>query len=338
MVYQLTTIDAHVGGQAFRLIVGGVPSPAGRTMAQRQDWLRRHADHLRRAAVLEPRGHPDMTAALLTEPCTPGAHAGMLVMDAEGGRAMSGHGVIAATTIALERDLLTLADPSAAEVRVVFDTPAGVVPARARLESRGGSRRVDAVAFTSVPSFVHAPACSVRIGTRELRVDVAYGGEFYAIVDTEATGIPLVAERLPEIRRLGAGIRRALSAERIVHPVDPARSGVAGVVLTGPPRDPEAHLRNVVVTGGGVVNRSPSGTGTAAVMAVLDAMGLLPDDQVFVHESLTGERFRGRVLRRSLAGDAPAIVAEIEGTAWITGDHTLCMDEDDPLRDGLRPG
>jgi proline racemase len=194
---------------------------------------------------------------------------------------------------------------------------------------------VDSVAFTNVPSFVHAPSYPVRLGTRELRVDLAFGGAFYAIADTEAIGIPLRTERVADLRRLGAEITRALNAAGTPdHPRDPALGGVAGVVFTGPPEDPEAHLRSVTVTGA-AVDRSPGGAATSAVMAVLDAMGLLPDDQTFVHESLGGAIFRGRAVRRTRVGDIPALLPEIEGTAWLTGDHAFLVDEDDPYREGF---
>jgi proline racemase len=327
----IRTIDAHVGGQPLRLIVDGAPRVSGKTMAQKCESMRRQGDHVHRAVVLEPRGHTDMSAALLTEAISPGAQAGLLFMHAGGFTAMSGHSVIAVTTIALERGLIVTTGETLA-----FDTVAGTVHVRARLEARGERRRVDSVAFTNVPSFVASPGHAVKIGGRELRVDVAFGGLFYAIVDTEAIGIPLTPARLPELRRLGVEIRNGVNgAARFEHPADAALSGVGGVIFTGPPQDPEAHLRNVTVFGNGAVDRSPCGTGTAAVMAVLDAMGLLPEQQTFVHESLIGTLFRGRIVRRSQVGEFAAIVPQVEGTAWITGEHTFYVDDDDPLRDGL---
>jgi len=337
----LKTIDAHVAGEPLRLIVDGVPSPIGRTMAQKRDWLKRHADQVRRAVVLEPRGHRDMCAALLTEPVSPGSDAGLIFLHNEGYPTISGHGVIAATTIAIEMGLIVFggrlaAGPAAAETHVVFDTPAGTVHARARVESRGDGQRVDSVVFSNVPAFVLSGGQPIRLGSRELRVDVAFGGMFYAIADTEAIGIPLVPARLPELRRLGVEIRAAINAAgTTAHPNDDALSGVAGVIFTGPPQDPEARLRNVTVFGDGAVDRSPCATGTSAVMAVLDAMGLL-EGHSFVHESVVGTLHRGRVARRTRVGDHDAIVTEIEASAWITGEHTFYVDEDDPLREGLQ--
>ena len=311
-------------------------------MAQKRDWMKRHADQVRRAAVLEPRGHRDMCAAMLTEPVAPGSDAGIIFLQNDGYPVLSGHGVIAAATIAIESGLIVFGGPdkirpAAAEEHIVFDTPAGTVQVRARVQSRGDKQRVDSVVFTNVPAFVLSGGHAVRLGQRELRADVAFGGMFYAIADTEAIGIPLTGSRLPELRRLGVEIRAAINAAgAIAHPVDDSLSGVAAVIFTGPPQDPEAHLRNVTVFGDGAIDRSPCATGTSAVMAVLDAMGLLPEGSPFVHESVIGTLFRGRVLHRTQVGELPAIVAEIQGSAWITGEHTFLIDDEDPLRDGFK--
>jgi proline racemase len=249
---------------------------------------------------------------------------------------MSGHGIIAATTIALERALIFSRDVDEVQAPLVFDTPAGMIRARARLIAQGESRRVDAVAITNVPAFVYAASEAVKVGTRQLRVDVAFGGAFFAIVDTEATGIPLTAARVPDLRRLGVDICASLAATVVPeHPADASITGVTGVIFTGPPQDPEAHLRNVTVDSAGAVDVSASAMGTSAVMAVLDAMGLLPEGEPFVHEGLSGSLLRGRVVGRSRVGDTSALVTEIEGSAWITGEHTFLLDEDDPCREGL---
>jgi proline racemase len=333
MIQIIKTIDAHAAGEPLRLIVEGMPRPSGKTMLEKREWMRRHADPLRRALMLEPRGHADMYGALLTEPVSPGAHAGVLFMHNEGFSTMCGHGVIAVTTIAIERGLVF----DRQSVEVVLDTPAGTVYARPRIVEAGGATRVDAVAFTNVPAFVYLPGQAVKIGTRVLRVDVAFGGAFYAIVDVEAVGVPLDIKRLPELRRVATEIRHAIeSAVTIEHPTEPRLTGLYGVIFTGPPDDPEAHLRNLTVFADAEVDRSPCGTGTSAVMAVLDAMGLLPTDRAFAHESLIGTLFRGRLLQRTQVGDLPAIVTEIEGSAWITGEHTFYIDDDDPLREGFR--
>jgi proline racemase len=338
----LKTIDAHAAGEPLRLIVEGFPSPSGKTMLAKREWVRRHADHLRRALMLEPRGHADMYGAILTEPVAPGSHAGVLFMHNEGYSTMCGHGVIAVTTMALERGLLM---PGGDGTSVVYDSPAGTIRAQARITAgaagaageAGRAGRVDSVSFLNVPSFVLHGGLAVKLASRTIRADVAFGGAFYAIVDSEAMGLPIDAAHLPELRRAGMEIKHAIDASHtIVHPLDPGLNGIYGTIFTGPPNDDGADLRNVTIFADAEVDRSPCGTGTAAVMAVVDAMGLLGTERPFVHESLIGTRFNGHVASRIQVGDYSAIVPEIEGSAWITGEHTFLVDEGDPLKDGFR--
>lgn len=378
---RLKTIDAHAAGEPLRLVVDGFPSPRGKTMLQKREWVLRHADHLRRALMLEPRGHADMYGAILTEPVLPGSHAGVLFMHNEGYSTMCGHGIIAVTTIALERGLIMpgpaapepgpglaapepgpglaapepgLAAPKPAERAeaghsIVYDSPAGTIRARARWAGRAGeaglsgpgasgwSGRVESVAFVNVPSFVLHGGLTVKLASRQIRADVAFGGAFYAIVDSEAVGLPIDTAHLPELRRVGMEIKEAIEAtQTIAHPLEPGLCGIYGTIFTGPPSDERADLRNVTVFADAEVDRSPCGTGTAAVMAVVNAMGLLSGNKPFVHESLIGTKFTGRVSARTAVGDFEAIVPEIEGSAWITGEHTFLVDDDDPLKDGFR--
>jgi proline racemase len=343
MIRRIQTIDAHAAGEPLRLIVSGFPSPDGRTMLQKREWMRRHVDHLRRALMLEPRGHADMYGALLTEPVTPDADAGLLFMHNEGYSTMCGHGVMAVVTIALERHLLMPREPAGA---IVFDSPAGPVRARARVAPRephpgeaavDAADRVTSVSFVNVPSFVLQAGLRVQAGGRELAVDIAFGGAFYALVDSEAAGVPLDAAHLPALRQLGTEIKQQVeSRQKIVHPADPGLTGVYGTIFTGPARSTDADLRQVTIFADAEVDRSPCGTCTSAVMAVLDAMGLLSDDRPFVPESILGTRFEGRVVDRTTVGDLPAIVPEVTGSAWITGEHTFLIDEDDPLSTGFR--
>jgi len=335
---ELRTIDAHAAGEPLRLIVGGFPSPHGRTMLDKREWLKRHADHLRRALMLEPRGHADMYGALLTEPVMPGSHAGVLFMHNEGYSTMCGHGIIAVTTIALERGILV---PGGDGCSIVYDAPAGAIRARAkRAGAAEGAGRVENVAFQNVPSFVLHGGLTVRLATRHIRADVAFGGAFYAIVDSEAVGLPIDAPHVPDLRRIGMEIKVAIEREqKIVHPLEPGLRGIYGTIFTGPPETTgkgAADLRNVTIFADAEVDRSPCGTGTAAVMAVIDAMGLLADDRPFVHESLIGTTFSGRLVGRTSVGEHAAIVPEIEGSAWITGEHTFLIDEGDPLKSGFR--
>lgn len=332
MVHVVRSVDTHVGGAPVRVLVDGIPQPSAATMAKKRAWMMRQAEPLRRGVMMAPRGHADMLGVSLTEPVHPGAHAGLLFMDTSGFPLLSGTAALAAVTVAIERHLIEAPDIE----RLTFDTPVGTIHARATLRDTDGRRRAVSVALTTVPSFVASPGHRVSVGTRDLRVDIAFGGVFHAIVDTEAIGVPLDIARLPELRRLAMQISAAINTSgAIAHPHDRQITGVAGVVFTGAPRDPLAHLRNVSISAAGAVDCSPSVTGTSAAMAILDAMGLLDGEQPFVHEGLIGTLHHGRVLRRTQVGDLPSIVPEVEGAAWITGEHTFYLDDDDPLREGV---
>jgi proline racemase len=330
----IRTLDAHTAGEPLRLIVGGFPHVEGRTMLERREWVRENCDHLRTALMLEPRGHADMYGALLTEPERPDSDAGVLFMHNEGYSTMCGHGIIAVVTMALERGLIV---PRGAGGVVVLDAPAGQIRARAGIRREGDRTRVERVRFVNVPSFTLCAAVPVRLGAREVRVDVAFGGAFYAIVDAESAGMAVRPEHLSELRRAGMAIKRAVEAAvPVVHPMEPELRGIYGTIITGPPSSEDAHLRNVTIFADGEVDRSPCGTGTCAVMAVLAAMGLLGAEETFVHESIIGTRFRGRVTGETTVGEIPAILPEIEGEAYITGENVFLLDESDPLRHGFR--
>ncbi len=337
------TIDAHTAGEPLRLVVDGWAAPKGRTILEKRAWARQHQDHLRRALMFEPRGHLDMYGALLTEPERPDSHAGVLFMHNEGFSTMCGHGIIAVVTIAFERGLVTTrlreSFPGNGEKRLpesflVLDAPAGQIRATADIDSEN---HVRAVSFLNVPSFVLASGISVKVGSRTMPVDVAFGGAFYAIVDSEAAGVPILPERLTELRHVGMAIKHAVEAQlTVVHPTEPGLTGIYGTIFTGPPSAPGAHLRNVTIFAEGEVDRSPCGTGTCAVLAVLDAMGIVQPGDPFVHESIIGTTFTAKVVDRVSVGDLPAIIPELSGSAWITGEHTFIVSDADPLKDGFR--
>jgi trans-L-3-hydroxyproline dehydratase len=338
------TIDAHTAGEPLRLIVEGWPAPEGQTMLERRSWAHEYQDHLRRVVMLEPRGHTDMYGALLTEPERPDSDAGVLFMHNEGFSTMCGHGIIAVVTIAIERGLITRADVAPvtsgrqhAEIALTLDAPAGQIRARADVSVVDGPPRVRRVSFVNVPSFVLAHGVAVAVNGRAVPCDVAFGGAFYAIVDAESAGVPVTVDRLPDLRRTASAIKKAVeSAVKVVHPIETGLEGIYGVIFTAPPTAAGADLRNVTVFADQEVDRSPCGTGTCAVLAVLDAMGLVDADRPFVHESLIGTTFSARVVGRTTIGEIPGIVPELSGEAWITGDHTFVVDDRDPLKGGFR--
>jgi proline racemase len=333
VIEQVKSFEYHVDGQPVRVIVEGVPVPQGTTQAQKAAWFGKHADRYRKGVVLPPRGHHDMTAVLLTEASSPGAHAGLVFLDANGYPRLATHGVMAAVSAAMEHDLIFARDAASPGGRFVFDTPAGLVTARAA-EHDGNSARH--LLVEAVPAFVHTPACKVALPGRTVVADLAFGGEFYALVDGEAAQVPLDAEHVPELRRLGRAVCAAVNASlTVAHPEDPSLEGVAGTIFTGPAREERAHLRSVAVSAAGVVDWSPSGGGMTAVLAVLDAMGLLEGAPAFANEGLSGTVMTGRVVSRTSVGDRPALVVEIAGDAWATGEQTWLFDHDDPFRQGV---
>ena len=284
--------------------------------------------------MFEPRGHLDMYGALLTEPERSDSHAGVLFMHNEGFSTMCGHGIIAVVTIALERGLI---DPGHGSREIVLDAPAGQIRATAHVETRNGDSRVTSVSFVNVPSFVFASGVPVKLGNRTVPVDIAFGGAFYAIVDAEAAGVPVRPERITDLRQTGMAIKHAIEASHdVVHPLEAGLQGIYGTIFTAPADAAGADLRNVTVFAEGEIDRSPCGTGTCAVLSVLDAMGIVEDGRPFVHESIVGSTFSARVMSRTTVGEFPAIVPELTGSAWITGEHTFIVQDDDPLGKGFR--
>jgi proline racemase len=278
-------------------------------MAEKLAWIRGHGEPLRRLLMLEPRGHAGMHGALLTEPVSPHAHAGVLSMHAAGFSAVSGEAVIAAVSIGLEHKLIASTDDE-----LLIDTPAGAISVLTPAP-------VACITLTGIPCFVHAAGVSVRIGARRVTVDVAFGGEFYAIADSEAVGIPVEMANTSQLIRTGMELKQAVeSSLHVVHPLDSRVKGIHGAIFTGAPRV-AADLRSATVLDGQVMRRSPGAAGTAALLAVLDAMGLLTEGHPFTHEGVLGTTLRARVSRRQTSNDVPMIVPAIEGTASITGFH-----------------
>jgi trans-L-3-hydroxyproline dehydratase len=315
------TIDAHTGGEPLRLILEGWPEPEGRTILEKRAFARAKQDHLRRVLMFEPRGHADMYGALLTKPERPDSDTGVLFMHNEGYSLMCGHGIIALTKILVERKMFP--GPT-----VVFDAPAGQIKATYK-DGRSS--------FINVPSFVLAAGLPVTVGTRTMHVDVAFGGAFYAIVDAESAGLAVVPGKLTELKAMGDAISRAVEKElTVLHPLEPGLNGVYGTIFTGPATVSGADLRNVTIFADKEVDRSPCGTGTCAVLAVLDAMGLTDPTRPFVHESIVGSTFSARVVDRTTVGDIPAIVPELSGVASITGEHTFIVEKDDLFKKGFR--
>ena len=326
---RVTTLDTHAAGEPLRIVTGGVDPIPGKTILEKRRYAREHLDGLRRSIVFEPRGHADMYGAITTEPVTPDGDLGVLFMHNEGWSTMCGHGIIALTTALLETGART------GDV-VRYDAPPGRVTARA---VRDGAR-VREVAFENVPSFAAALDETVHVdGLGEIRYDLAFGGAFYAFVDADALGVPLDASGFRQCIDAGMRIKRAVMAAREVrHPEAPDAADLSflyGTILTGKAHAAGADSRNVCVFAEGEVDRSPTGTGVSARVAIERARGRLAGGASFTVESIIGTRFRGRALRDAKVGPYAAVVPEVAGSAWITGRSDLWIAPDDPLREGF---
>jgi trans-L-3-hydroxyproline dehydratase len=324
----LTTIDAHAGGEPLRLITCGVPPLRGATILDRRREMLEQHDDIRRALMWEPRGHADMYGAILTPPVTAEADYGVLFMHNEGYSTMCGHGIIAVTTILIETGQ---APATGTDATICYDSPAGFIRAIATLAPDG---RASAVAFENVASFVYADAVPVETDFGPMTVPVVFGGAFYALAPAPA-GLEVVPENARSLIAFGMAVKQAVEAQlEVVHPLDAGLHGIYGTIITGAPSD-GCDGRNVTIFADGEVDRSPCGTGTAARLAWLHTQGELPAGRPYVHESITGSRFTGRVLRETAVGDRRAVVPEIAGSAFITGYHTFIVDPDDAIGRGF---
>ncbi len=322
-------VDAHTCGNPVRVVAGGAPALEGATMSERRRYFLEHFDWVRTALMFEPRGHDAMSGSILYPPLRRDCDLAILFIEVSGCLPMCGHGTMGTVTVALERGLV---QPREAGV-LRLDTPAGLVTAT---YSRKGNY-VESVRLTNVGSFVHSRALAVEIPELgALRVDVAYGGNFYAIVEPQGNYRDLDQLRAGDIQRLSPVLREQLNAGHdFVHPEDPSIRGVSHVMWTGAPRDPTAHARNAVFYGDKGVDRSPCGTGTSARMAQLVARGDLAIGAPFVHESLIGSLFRGEAIAATRVGEYAGIVPSVEGWARVTGFNTLLVDERDPYAHGF---
>ena len=324
---RVQTIESHAAGEPLRVITGGIDPIPGTTILEKRRYAQQRLDGLRRGLMFEPRGHADMYGAIPTEPATPDGDAGVLFMHNEGWSTMCGHGVIALVTVALEAGLLEARDV------VRLDTPAGRVTARPRVEGK----RVRSVAFENVPSFVASLDDHVDVpGVGGVRYDLAFGGAFYAFVDAASVGLEMTPERFRDLIAIGSAIKHAvMSAREIRHPLEPDLSFLYGTIFTGPALGSDADSRNVCVFAEGEVDRSPTGTGVSARVAIERARGHLASGDSFVVESIIGTRFTGRIARELHWEGYDAVVPQIEGSACITGRNEIWISPNDPLPEGF---
>ena len=316
----VSTVDYHTGGEPFRIVSGGVEPLLGRTILDKRRYAAEHLDDVRRLLVFEPRGHADMYGCFVVEPNDGGADLGSVFFHNAGYSTACGHGTIALVTWALDTGVIARHE---GENRVVVDVPSGRLETWAQVEDD----RVRSVRFRNVPAFVWATG----IEAAARMVDVAFGGAFYASVEERVE-----PGELPRLIALGREVKHALEAEHdVVHPLEPELRDVYGVIFWQEEGERPLTQRNVTVFADGEVDRSPCGSGTSARLALLEREGRLPRGEELRHLSIVGSEFRARVVGDAEVAGIPAVVTEVEGSAYRTGEHVFTLDPDDPLGDGF---
>ncbi|WP_409525647.1 4-hydroxyproline epimerase [Nitrincola sp. MINF-07-Sa-05] len=322
-------IDAHTCGNPVRLVAGGYPALNGSTMSEkRQDFLKQH-DWIRQALMFEPRGHSMMSGSIVYPPCSPQADASVLFIETSGCLPMCGHGTIGTVTIAIENGIIKPKRPG----HLILDVPAGQI----RIEYTQNGPKVESVRIFNVAAYLAHRDITIQVpDLGELVVDVSYGGNYYAIVDPQKNFQGLESFSADQILHYSPIIRRLMNeAVTCVHPDDPTVAGVSHVLWTGEPTQPEATARNAVFYGDRAIDRSPCGTGTSARMAQWVARDRLQVGQEFVHESIIGSLFHGRVESLCKVGEHDAIMPSIQGWARVTGHNTIWVDSEDPYAYGF---
>jgi 4-hydroxyproline epimerase len=322
-------IDAHTCGNPVRVVAGGAPALRGTSMIERRAHFEREFDWVRTALMFEPRGHDLMSGTILYPPTRPDCDVAILFIEVSGCLAMCGHGTIGTVTAVIENGLVHPREPGILRL----DTPAGLVVADYRLNGN----LVESVRLTNVPSFLHSQDLSVEVENfGDIHFDVAYGGNFYAIVERQATYEDLDALSPSDIQRLSPLLRhRANEKYEFKHPDEPAIHGLSHVMWTGKPKMAGADGRNAVFYGDRAIDRSPCGTGTSARLAQLVARGVLQVGTPFIHESIIGTAFTGIALQRCSIGPYNGIIPSVEGWARVTGHNTIFVNDRDPLYRGF---
>ncbi|MBD1431243.1 4-hydroxyproline epimerase [Sphingobacterium sp. DN00404] len=323
-------IDAHTCGCPVRLVAGGAPLLTGNSMMERRLHFMREYDWIRKGLMFEPRGHDMMSGSMLYPPVDPENDIGILYIETSGCLPMCGHGTIGTVTIAIEEGLVIPKVPG----KLRLETPAGLV----LVDYKQIGEKVEFVKFTNVKSFLHSEALAVNCpDLGDITVDVAYGGNFYGIIDPQQNFVDISAFSAGQLIYYGKIIRRLLNEKyEFIHPEDSRIQGLSHIQWTGKPTKPNSSGRNAVLVGENALDRSPCGTGTSARMAQWYAKGKLHRGEEFVHESYIGSQFIGKIEEETSVASRPAIVPSVEGWARITGYNTIFIDDQDPYKEGFQ--
>lgn len=325
---RVSVVEAHTGGEPFRVIIDGLPEIPGATVLAKRRYAQENFDGLRRALIWEPRGHTDMYGGWPGPPTSADGHLSVLFLHNEGFSTMCGHGIIALSKVVLDTGILPASTP---ETMLRIDTPAGQVEATSLM--KGG--QVVSTRFRNVSSFVVGLDQIVDVpAIGEVTYDLAFGGAFYAVVDASSLGLAL--QDVTGLIEAGRSIKRQIASLRpISHPEADDLGFLYGIIFTGPAGDPVNHSRNVCVFADGEVDRSPTGTGVSSRLAILHERGELSRGDSVTIESIVGSTFTGRIVDSTTVGQHSAVIPEIEGSAQITGRAELWIDPDDSLGKGF---
>ena len=322
-------IDAHTCGNPVRVVIGGKPKLNGDTIAEKRLHFLEEFDWIRKGLMFEPRGHDMMSGSILYPPADPANDVAVLFIETSGCLPMCGHGTIGTITIAIEENLITPKIPG----KVKMETPAGLVEITYQLEKN----KVSSVKLTNIPSYLAAERLRIQCpDLGELVVDVAYCGNFYAIIDPQRNFTGLQDYTTDQLIPWSRALRDQLNADyNFAHPNNPKSSGLSHIMWTGNTIDKNSTARNAVFYGTKAIDRSPCGTGTSARMAQWHAQGKMKIGDEYIHESIIGSTFIGRIEQETTMGDKKAIIPSIEGWAMITGYNTLFIDDKDPFKEGF---
>lgn len=324
------TIDTHTGGEPTRTVVGGVPIIPGNTMQEKYVYMQNNNDWMRKVLSLEPRGNDVMSGAFLTPPCSPEADIGVLYFETGGWLPMCGHDTIGVATALVETGMVEVTEPI---TNIVLDTPSGIVRVSVEVED-GYAKKVT---FVNAPAFVVGRDYIVNLPEfGDVKFDVAYGGNMYALLSAESMGLEIIPEKSKEIIAKGVLLRDCINEQlTIKHPFLSFIDKVTHVEFYAPSNTPGVSARNAVLVTGAAIDRSPCGTGTSAKMALLYANGELAIGEPFIHESIIGSLFHCRILEETTIEGIPSIIPEIAGQAYITGMSTFMIDPNDPYPEGF---
>jgi len=322
-------IDAHTCGNPVRLVAGGYPDLEGQTMSQKRQFFLNKYDWIRQALMFEPRGHSMMSGSIVYPPCSEDADASILFIETSGCLPMCGHGTIGTVTSAIENGIIKPKVPG----QLILDVPAGKI----RIEYKQDGDKVESVRIFNVASYLAHTDVVVQVPELgELVVDIAYGGNYYAIVDPQKNYQGLEHFSPDKVLQLSPIVRQLVDgAAECIHPDDATVNGVSHVLWTGTPTQEGARAKNAVFYGDRAIDRSPCGTGTSARMAQWFAKGKLKVGDDFVHESIIGSLFHGRVESLTQVGSHIGIMPSVQGWAKVYGHNTIWVDDEDPYAHGF---